>query len=92
MPFGGQGTDGVFGGNDPVVDPASPMMIGMPNPIPGNAASHVSYTGLQEPRMWSFSATLTTTRRYMTSKSAAPAEEHQPLLLLLRLHRPLLQL
>ena len=46
MPFGGQGNGCDFGDNDPVVDPASPMMVGMPNPIPGNAASHLSFTGL----------------------------------------------
>ena len=46
MPFGGQGNDGDFSASDPVVDPASPMMLGMPNPIPGNSASHVSFTGL----------------------------------------------
>jgi N-acetylneuraminic acid mutarotase len=46
MPFSGQGNDGVFGDSDPVVDPASPMMVGMPNPIPGTSASHVSYTSL----------------------------------------------
>jgi hypothetical protein len=46
MPFGGQGNDGDFSDSDPVVDPSSPMMIGMPNPIPGTSASHVSFTGL----------------------------------------------
>jgi hypothetical protein len=46
MPFGGQGNDGDFSSSDPVVDPSSPMMLGMPNPIPGNSASHVSFTGL----------------------------------------------
>jgi hypothetical protein len=46
MPFGGQGNGCDFGSNDPVVDPASPMMVGMPNPIPGNAASHLSFSGL----------------------------------------------
>ena len=49
MPFGGQGTGCDFGDNDPVVDPASPMMIGMPNPIPGNSANHLSFTGLPGP-------------------------------------------
>src|SRR5262245_65768751 len=46
MPFGGTGTGCDFGSNDPVVDPASPMMVGMPNPIPGSAANHLSFTGL----------------------------------------------
>ena len=46
MPFGGQGNAADFAGSDPVVDPANPMMAGMPNPINGNSASHVSYTGL----------------------------------------------
>src|SRR4029077_7191664 len=46
MPFGGQGNDGDFSSSDPVVDPSSPMMLGMPNPIPGNSASHVSFTVL----------------------------------------------
>jgi hypothetical protein len=49
MPFGGQGNDGDFSPSDPVVDPSSPMMLGMPNPIPGNSASHVSFTGLPGP-------------------------------------------
>jgi hypothetical protein len=49
MPFGGQGTGCDFGDNDPVVDPASPMMIGMPNPIPGNAANHLAFSGLPGP-------------------------------------------
>jgi hypothetical protein len=49
MPFGGQGTGCDFGDNDPVVDPASPMMIGMPNPIPGSAANHLSFSGLPGP-------------------------------------------
>ena len=46
MPFGGTGTGCDFGKNDPIVDPASPMMTGMPDPIPGGAASHLSFTGL----------------------------------------------
>jgi hypothetical protein len=49
MPFGGQGTGCDFGDNDPVVDPASPMMIGMPNPIPGSAANHLAFSGLPGP-------------------------------------------
>jgi hypothetical protein len=49
MPFGGQGNGASFGDSDPVVDPASPMMTGMPNPIEGNSASHVSFTGLPGP-------------------------------------------
>ena len=32
-----------------MVDPASPMMINIPNPMEGNSASHVSYTGLPGP-------------------------------------------
>jgi hypothetical protein len=46
MPFGGQGNGEDFSPSDPVVDPSSPMMLGMPNPIPGNSASHVSFTSL----------------------------------------------
>src|SRR5438094_1887421 len=49
MPFGGQGNDGQFSPSDNVVDPASPMMIGIPNPMEGNSASHVSYTDLPGP-------------------------------------------
>jgi N-acetylneuraminic acid mutarotase len=46
MPFGGQGTGCDFSDSDPIVDISSPMMTGMPNPIPGSAASHLSFTGL----------------------------------------------
>ena len=46
MPFGGQGGDCDFSDSDPIVDPASPMMTGMPDPITGSSASHLSYTGL----------------------------------------------
>src|SRR4029077_15954215 len=46
MPFGGQGTGCDFSDSDPIVDTSSPMMTGMPNPIPGSAASHLSFTGL----------------------------------------------
>jgi hypothetical protein len=49
MPFGGQGTGCDFSPSDNVVDPASPMMIGIPNPMEGNSASHLSYTGLPGP-------------------------------------------
>ena len=49
MPFGGQGNGADFSGSDNVVDPASPMMINIPNPMEGNSASHVSYTGLPGP-------------------------------------------
>jgi hypothetical protein len=49
MPFGGQGNGADFSPSDPVVDPSSPMMLGMPNPIPGNSASHVSFTALPGP-------------------------------------------
>src|SRR5262249_26302903 len=35
-----------FADSDPIVDPASPMMVGMPDPIPGSSASHLSFTGL----------------------------------------------
>ena len=45
MPFGGQVNGADFVNSDPIVDPASPMMVGMPNPIPGNSISHVSYSG-----------------------------------------------
>jgi hypothetical protein len=46
LPFGGQGNGADFSSSDPIVDPASPMMTGVPNPIVGNFASHVTETGL----------------------------------------------
>src|SRR5207249_4083100 len=46
MPFGGQGNAADFSSSDNIVDPASPMMTGVPNPIVGNFASHVSESGL----------------------------------------------
>jgi N-acetylneuraminic acid mutarotase len=46
MPFGGQGDGCDFADSDPIVDPASPMMTGMPDPITGGSASHLSYTSL----------------------------------------------
>jgi hypothetical protein len=49
MPFGGQGNGADFSPSDNVVDPASPMMINIPNPMTGNSASHVSFTGLPGP-------------------------------------------
>jgi hypothetical protein len=49
MPFGGQGTGCDFSPSDNVVDPASPMMIDIPNPMTGNSASHLSFTGLPAP-------------------------------------------
>ena len=51
MPFGGQGNGADFSDSDNVVDPASPMMINIPNPMVGGgplSASHVSYTGLPD--------------------------------------------
>ena len=49
MPFGGQGTGCDFSPSDNVVDPDSPMMINIPNPMEGNSASHLSFTGLPGP-------------------------------------------
>jgi hypothetical protein len=49
MPFGGQGTGCDFSPSDNVVDPASPMMTDIPNPMTGNSASHLSFTGLPGP-------------------------------------------
>ena len=49
MPFGGQGTGCDFSPSDNVVDPASPMMTDIPNPMEGNSASHLSFTGLPGP-------------------------------------------
>ena len=49
MPFGGQGTGFDFSPSDNVVDPASPMMVDIPNPMEGNSASHLSFTGLPGP-------------------------------------------
>jgi len=46
LPFGGQSNGGIFGTEDPIVNICSPMVAGVPNPIVGNAASHVSDTGL----------------------------------------------
>jgi hypothetical protein len=48
LPFGGTSTVD-FSSSDPIVDPASPMMLGVPSPITGNYASHVSDTGLPAP-------------------------------------------
>jgi hypothetical protein len=49
VPFGGQGLGADFSASDNAVDPASPMMLNIPNPMQGNSASHVSYTGLPGP-------------------------------------------
>jgi hypothetical protein len=49
MPFGGQGNAADFSESDPIVDLGSPMVTGAPNPLNGNSASHVSYTGLPGP-------------------------------------------
>jgi hypothetical protein len=49
MPFGGQGNGCDFSGSDNIVDPASPMVLGIPDPMTGNFASHLSYTGLPGP-------------------------------------------
>ena len=49
MPFGGQGTGCDFSPSDNVVDPASPMMVDIPNPMEGNSASHLSFTDLPGP-------------------------------------------
>jgi hypothetical protein len=45
LPFGGLACT-AFGNSDPVVDTCSPMMIDVDDPIEGDAASHVSQTGL----------------------------------------------
>ena len=45
LPFGGQACLD-FGVEDPIVDICSPMMLGVPNPIVGDAASHVTDTDL----------------------------------------------
>jgi N-acetylneuraminic acid mutarotase len=45
LPFGGQSCVD-FGSADPIVDRCSPMMLGVPDPIFGNNASHVSDTDL----------------------------------------------
>jgi Kelch motif len=45
LPFGGQSCHD-FGSSDPIVDPANPMVQGVPSPITGNFASHVSDTCL----------------------------------------------
>jgi hypothetical protein len=46
MPFGGQGNGYDLSVSDNIVDPASPMMTGVPNPIVGSFASSVSESGL----------------------------------------------
>jgi hypothetical protein len=45
LPFGGQSCLD-FGAEDPIIDICSPMMLGVPNPIVGDAASHISDTDL----------------------------------------------
>ena len=45
LPFGGQSCLD-FGVEDPIVDICSPMVLGVPNPIVGDAASHVTDTDL----------------------------------------------
>jgi hypothetical protein len=45
LPFGGQSCLD-FGVEDPIVDIWSPMVLGVPNPIVGDAASHVTDTDL----------------------------------------------
>ena len=45
MPFGGQ-ADYFTSPEDFIVDPASPMVAGVPNPIVGNSASHAHHSGL----------------------------------------------
>ena len=45
MPFGGQ-ADWFLSPSDFIVDPASPMVAGVPNPIVGNFASHAHHSGL----------------------------------------------
>ncbi len=46
MPFGGEGLGADYSPSDWILDPSSPMMLGVPNPITGNSASHVSFSGL----------------------------------------------
>jgi hypothetical protein len=41
LPFGGQ-SNFDLSSSDPIVDPSSPMVQGVPSPITGNFASHVS--------------------------------------------------
>jgi len=41
LPFGGQ-SNFDLSASDPIVDPSSPMVAGVPSPITGNFASHVS--------------------------------------------------
>jgi hypothetical protein len=45
MPFGGQ-ANWFLSPEDPIVDPAHPMVAGVPSPIVGNSASHADHTGL----------------------------------------------
>jgi hypothetical protein len=46
VPFGGEGLGADYSPSDWILDPSSPMMLGVPNPITGNSASHVSFSGL----------------------------------------------
>jgi hypothetical protein len=41
LPFGGQ-SNFDLSTSDPIVDPSNPMVAGVPSPITGNSASHVS--------------------------------------------------
>jgi hypothetical protein len=45
MPFGGQG-NWFLSPSDTIIDPASPMVAGVPDPIIGNFASHADHSGL----------------------------------------------
>ena len=47
LPFGGQSNFDPSS-SDPIVDPSSPMVQGVPSPIPGNFASHVSDENLPD--------------------------------------------
>jgi hypothetical protein len=47
LPFGGQGNFDLSS-SDPIIDPSSPMVNGVPNPITGNFASNASDEGLPD--------------------------------------------
>ena len=77
MPFEGQGNGANFGNSDPIVDPASPMMIDIPNPMVGggHCLPVTSHTRACRARRTRWLPTPTITRPCSTICNwAAPAE------------------
>ena len=73
------GTGCDFSPSDNVVDPASPMMTDIPNPMKGNSASHLSFTGLPGPAHTVVVNPADNNPVLYNLQFGAPAEEHQPL-------------